>query len=149
MKRSPPRGRHQDQVAKKRTTSDDRYVCCQCNEVIDESALVKDSPFSKKCRQGHTVLVVRPAPIAFLQGLGWGTVLMVEGALAALFFNSSRLAILGAAGAICSALACRKMLEGILYLKLPEPTKNIARQLVSEAAGAWLAVLLSTLIAFR
>lgn len=91
--------------------------------------------------------MARPALIAFLQGLGWGTVLMVGGAVIALSVDSSRFAVLGATGAICSALACKKMLEGTSYLKLPQPAKKVARQLVAEAAGAWIAVLLSTLIA--
>lgn len=144
MKRAPRTRRYE---VNKRPTADDIYVCCQCNAIVDETHVVKKSPFCIECSHGHGVVIARPALIAFLKGLGWGAVLMVGGAVMALSVESSRFAILAASGAICSALACKKMLEGTSYLKRPEPAKKVARQLVAEAAGAWIAVLLSTLIA--
>lgn len=124
-----------------------RYICCECNAAVNETNLQRRSFFSNECNNGHVVVEVRPIGIAFLQGLGWGLALMVGAAVIAISVENSRFAILAAAGAICSALACRKMLEGLSYLKLAQPAKNVARQRIFEAAGAWIAVLVSTLVA--
>lgn len=149
MKRVPRRNGHPTSSKAKPPAVHVRYVCCECNAAVSETNLHRKSFFSNEGNCGHEVVEVRPIGVAFLQGLGWGLALMVGGAVAALSIENSRFTILAASGAICSALACRKMLEGLSYLNRAEPAKNVARQRISEAAGAWIAVLVSTLVASR
>lgn len=130
-------------------TIPDQFVCCQCNCIISKGELRQYGLFDKRCGRGHLVIRLHPPVLDFLQGLGWGSVIMFGAAYVAEVSYESPISILGFAGVLCSAMACVKMLQGITYRKLPEPANILARQQLSEAVGAWVAVIMSTLFTFR
>ncbi|HTU47496.1 MAG TPA: hypothetical protein VMF91_20705 [Bryobacteraceae bacterium] len=142
MRRVPRAKRRTVQAAAHETI----FVCCECNTFIEEVSRQQGAQTIRECKNGHAVVAVRPVFIAFLQGLGWGLSLMIVSCIVALWMGSSRFEILAGAGAICSALAVKKMIDGMPYLKSAEPAKSVGRQRISEAAGAWIAILVSTLI---
>jgi len=126
-----------------------QFICCECNSILLEGELRRGSAWSKRCRRGHLVIRLRPAFLDFLRGLAWGSLVILGAAIATLYFDTARSAILAAAGAICSALACKRLLDGMHYLKLTDPARQVARLHFSEALGAWVAILLSTFVVSR
>lgn len=122
-----------------------QFICCECNSVLSEGQLLHTNALSKRCPYGHLVIQLRPFFISLIQGFGWGT-LVIGGAAVAVRSFEPQFPVLGIAGAICSALACKRMLDGWEYKKLEEPAKWIARQRFSEAIGVWTAIVLSTLV---
>ena len=127
----------------------ERFICCQCNAMVPEPQGRPDHVLSRQCEHGHLVTRLRPPWTGFLQGLGWGFLLMMAAAFVAERYHDSAVNVLGAAGALCSAIACQKLLQGLAYHKLAEPSRLLARQKISEAVGAWSAVVLSTLFTFQ
>ena len=127
----------------------DHFVCCDCNVVISDQQVRHGGLLENRCPRGHTVARLHEPSVGFLQGLGWASVVILGLALASRLSTSPPIETLRTANICCSIVACRKILRGLTYRKLPKPSKILARQNFAEAIGAWTGVVLSTLLVLQ
>lgn len=143
------KNRDQPTVSASESSKSLPFICCECNVLLSKNNVREKRLLVYICPRGHPVSKRRPRWLALLQGFGWGTLLMATGAVLAIVNRDSNSALLGIAGAVCSAFACLQILSGIQCQKRGEPATSFARQRFWEAAGLWLSILMSTLVTAR
>jgi hypothetical protein len=143
------KGRDQETASASESSTLFPFICCECNALLSNNDVREKRLFVHICPRGHSVSKRRPKWLALLQGFGWGTLLMSIGVVLAIVDRDSNFAVLGIAGAVCSAFACLQMLNGIQCRKLGEPATSFARQRFWEAIGLWLSIIMSTLVTAR
>jgi len=126
-----------------------QFICPECNALLPEGQSLKRSGLARKCQRGHLVIQTRPFLVAFFQGLGWGSLAIGWAAIAAAVFGATQVIVLGPAGAVASAFACTRVLDGWKYQKLGLPSSGLSRQRFAEAVGIRIATLLSSFFTAR
>jgi hypothetical protein len=91
----------------------------------------------------------RLAMLAFGFGLCWSFAIVIFSAGVAGVLPITRSVTIGVWLAICTALACNKLLAASQYFRSPDPAGSISRQLLAEGAGAFLVLLTGGAVLLR
>jgi hypothetical protein len=90
------------------------------------------------------MIATRPIGMASAVGVGWACLILLAIAIVSKMLPDSKNTIITVGLAICGALTCNRLFEATRYRGRPEPSASIFRQILAEAIGAFLVLLIGS-----